>query len=84
MALEKQAFEKRLLDVAKEVQHCQNEMARFRAETSSLSLELADAKQRLGDTGGENVYSCSRQQGEENLETRLQEARDELAEMTQI
>ena len=85
MALEKQAFEKRLLEAAKEAQHCQNELVRVRAETNTICVELADVKSssRLGDIGGKNVYSCNRQQGEENLETRLQEARDELAKMTQ-
>ena len=83
MALETQAFEKRLLEAAKEAQHCQNQLVRVGAEANTICVELADVKSRLGDIGGKIVYLCNRQQCEENLETRLQEARDELAEMTQ-
>ena len=81
-ALKKDAFEKKVLAAVKEAQHSQNELVKVRADANIICVELQSLKSRLNDIGGGNVYSCNRQQGEENLEMRLQEARDELAEMT--
>ena len=81
-ALEKEAFEKKVLEAPKEAQHSQNELVRCRAQANTACAELEDLKLRFNDLGGPNVYSENRQQAEDNLETNLQEARDELAEMT--
>ena len=81
-ALDKAALEAKVLAAVKEAQHSQNELVKCRAHANIVCVELQDLKLRLKDLGGANVYSANRQQADENLETKLQEARDELAEMS--
>ena len=80
--LEKVALEKQILSAVKEAQHSRNELDKVRADASSISTELENLRLRFHDLEGANVYSVKMQQAEDNLVTKLQKARDVLAEMT--
>ena len=66
----------------KDAHHRLNEANQARADVCSMQTELDVLKSRFHDIGGDSVYTAYKQQVGATLEGRLQEARDELAEMT--
>ena len=82
MDLERQSFKKKLSSAIKVAQQRLCEVERASADACSIPTELDDLKSRFHDIGGANVYTAHRQHVGVTLEGRLQEAQDELAEMT--
>ena len=84
MDVEGQSFEKKLSSAIRKAHQRLCEVNQASADACSLQAELDDLKSRFHDIGGDNVYTAHTQHVGSTLERRLQEARDELAEMTSV